>query len=404
MTSPARSGLRVTLLLAANAFAMGCIFASTVNYGSIVAIEALGLPNAAYSLILSVSSLVGAAAALALGYLSDRMPDRRLLVIGCALTGAVGLGLILLFRTQLAFIAAMCVLLPFGMAVFSQSFAYARAYYNREAPARAEFMNSVMRTIFAVAWTVLPPIVGWVAVSNGVFSVYGIAIAAYLASAAIFTLILMTPEGRVAGAPKAADGRSTAPAAAIDPAIMVGIGGLFLIMMATQITMVSTPLLVTITLGGSYADLGLYAGLAAGVELPFMLLWGYLLRWVPKYAIIAAAALLYGLYLYFLSRAGSVTEILWLQLLNGPATAALVSIPISYMQDAIRNRVGLSTSLLDVTRVAAVIASAGLFGLLTSASPDYPLMFVVAAGLAAGGAVILVAAHLFVGARPATAR
>lgn len=403
MTSPAPAGFRITALLAANAFFVGCIYASTINYGSIVAIEALGLPNAAYSAILSVSSLVGAAASLAMGYLSDRIPDRRLLVIGCALTGALGLVLILSFRTQLAFIIAMCAIMPFGTAVFSQSFAYARSFYNREAPARAEFMNSVMRTIFAVAWTVVPPIVGWVAVTNGVFSVYGIAVSAYIACAIVFTVILRTPEGRVASPQKAANANGTPAGPGIDPAIMAGIGGLLLILMASQINIVSTPLLITITLGGSYADLGWFAGLAAGIELPFMLLWGYLLRWVPKYLIIACAALLFGLYLFLLSCATSVTDILWLQLLNGPATAALVSIPISYMQDAIRHRVGLSTSLLDVTRVAAVIASAGLFGLLTSARPDYPLMFVAAALLATTGAVILVTAHRLLGAK-ATAR
>jgi hypothetical protein len=81
-----------------------------------------------------------------------------------------------------------------------------------------------------------------------------------------------------------------------------------------------------------------------------------------------------------------------------------LSIPISYMQDAIRNRVGLSTSLLDVVRVSSVIASAGLFALLTGTTADYPLLFAVAAGLAAGGAVILMGAHRLLAPRPATAR
>ena len=82
-----------------------------------------------------------------------------------------------------------------------------------------------------------------------------------------------------------------------------------------------------------------------------------------------------------------------------------MSIPISYMQEAIRNRVGLSTSLLDVVRVASVMASAGLFALITGSMPNYPLLFAVAAALAVGGAAILFAAHRIMPAlAPATSR
>ena len=56
--------------------------------------------------------------------------------------------------------------------------------------------------------------------------------------------------------------------------------------------------------------------------------------------------------LLLLSRAGSVAEVLWLQPLNGLTTAALMSIPLAYMQEAIKGRVGLSTSLFDVTCLA----------------------------------------------------
>lgn len=66
-----------------------------------------------------------------------------------------------------------------------------------------------------------------------------------------------------------------------------------------------------------------------------------------------------------------------------------------------RGRVGLSTSLLDVTYVASGLMSAGLFGLL--AAPDrYLDLFWVAGGLAALGAVVLVIAHNVV-ERPAVA-
>lgn len=388
--------LPVTGLIATGLFFTGVTYASTLNYGAIVGIDTLGIPNERYALLLMVASLVGAAASVALGYISDKVPDRRILVIGCALMGALGFGLIFLFRSPLAFVIATCVIMPFGGALFSQSFSFARSYYDRRAPARAEFMTSIFRTIFAGAWAIIPPFVGWIAATSGVFNVYAIAAAAYLVCALIYVILLGFADARIGALPRKADAAPQA-SARMEPAIMVGIVGVALIFLATYVNNVTVPLLITVTLKGSFSELGIFSGLAAALELPFMVLWGYALRWVSKHTLIVLAALLYAVYMLLLSRAGSVTEILWLQLINGPATAALMSIPISYLQDAIKGRRGLSTSLLDVVFVASSLAGAALFGALTAASPAYPVMFVVAAGASVLGAAILFVAHRVLG-------
>ena len=111
------------------------------------------------------------------------------------------------------------------------------------------------------------------------------------------------------------------------------------------------------------------------------------------------AAVLYAIYLLLLMRATSITDVLWLQLINGPAMAALMSIPMSYMQDAIRGRVGLSTSLLDIVYLVSSLTSAALFGAMTAATKDYHVVFAAAAGLAVSGAAVLFAAHRLMGAK-----
>jgi MFS family permease len=391
----------VTGLIATSLFFTGVTYASTLNYGAIVGIDALGISSGTYSLLLMVASIVSAAASVLLGYVSDKVPDRRILVIACAIAGAVGFGVIFLLRSPHAFIVATCVIMPFGGALLSQSFSFARSYLNTRNPARADFMISVLRTIFAVAWAIVPPFVGWIAATTTVFNIYGIAAAAYLVCGLIFAVMLANPAAKVGVLPKSADGTSSPGAkASIDPAVVAGIAGVVVIFTATYLNNIVAPLLITSTLKASFADLGLWAGLAAALELPFMLLWGYALKWVRKYGMIVAAALLYALYLVLLSRAGSVSDVLWLQLINGPATAALMSIPISYLQDAIRGRVGLSTSLLDVAFVISALVGAGIFGAVTATSPDYPLLLVIAAGLSGIGAAMLFAAHWLLGAKP----
>src|SRR6185369_12792933 len=120
--------LPVTTLIGTSLFFTGVTYASTLNYAAIVGIDTLGIPNAVYSMLLMAASLVGAAASVILGYVSDKLPDRRILVIACALLGALGFGLIFVLRNQIAFIAAVCVIMPLGGALFSQSFSFARAY------------------------------------------------------------------------------------------------------------------------------------------------------------------------------------------------------------------------------------------------------------------------------------
>ena len=93
--------------------------------------------------------------------------------------------------------------------------------------------------------------------------------------------------------------------ARIEPAILCGIVGVTLIFTAIQIRTVAIPLLITSTLRGSFADLGIFAGLAAALELPFMVAWGYALRWLGKHTIIICGALLYAVYLILMKRIGA---------------------------------------------------------------------------------------------------
>jgi MFS transporter, SET family, sugar efflux transporter len=396
--------LPVTPMVSASLFFTGITWASTLPYAAILAVDVLKIDNATYALLMTISSLVGAAASVMLGYLSDKVRDRRLIVIACACLGTLGFGLIYFLRSPLAYVIAYCVVMPFGFALFSQTFSYARTYYNLRAPQRAEFMNSVLRSIFTIAWVIVPPVAGWLAAAYTPFDLYGVSAAAYLGCAVIFGLMLADGSTQIGVNSKATDG-SAPPAAAsrIELPMLIGIAGVFLIKTAIGVHVTTAPLAITNDLGGTLADVGIYAALAAFLEIPCMLAWGLAAQRVPKWAIIVVAALLYGVYMLLLSRAGSVIELFWLQGLNAIATSALLSITISYMQDAIRGRVGLSTSLLDVVGVGSNMSAAGIFAIVTIGGAYLPI-FIVSGSLSIGGALILVLAHAVVARRLTIAR
>jgi MFS transporter, SET family, sugar efflux transporter len=379
--------LPVTAFIAASLFFTGVTYAATLPYAGIVAIDALHISNIDYAWILVAGSLVSALAAVSLGHISDKVRDRRLIIIATALLGALGNGLIYAVRDPLAYIVAFCVIMPFGGALFSQTFSFARVHYDTHQPDRATFMVTMLRTVFVVAWVVIPPIAGWIAAATSVFEVFALAMAAYLVCAAIF-FVLPRRE------PYAPDLSQPAaqPARSIETSMLIGIGGVVLVNVAVRLNGTAAPLAIVANFGGTLPDVGFYAALAAFLEVPCMIAWGYAARRFRKHTLIVVGTLIFGLYLILLTQARTVSDVLWLQGFNAVSTAALMSIPISYMQDAIKGRVGLSTSLLDVTYVISGLLSAALFA-ITTTEGDYVGAFGAGAALCVAGAAILFLGH-----------
>jgi SET family sugar efflux transporter-like MFS transporter len=382
----------VTAMLGASVFCSGVTFAATMPYGAIVGIETLGLSNEHYAALVSISSVVGALVTMLIGYASDRLPDRRILVLIAAVAGATGMGLIYLGRSQMAFIIAITVIWPFGFAMFSQNFAYVRVYYNERAPERAHFMITALRTVFSVAWVIVPPLAGYVAAQYSVFDVFLASALAYLACGVIFAIMMTDPTTRIAAAPIAKP-EGTGRRGLLPTPIMAGLVGILIINVAMRLVGLSMPLSIVTRLGGNVGDVGIYAGIAAALEIPFMLMWGYLGRWLTREAIIIGNGLLLGVYILLVSQARSVMDVFLLQAINGVAAAALLSVTISYMQDAIKGRVGLSTSLMDVVGISATLGGAAVFGVL-SAGGDYQLVLLAASGIAIAGGLVMLAGNI----------
>ncbi|WP_404405617.1 MFS transporter [Pelagibacterium halotolerans] len=382
----------ISAILATTVFLSGASFASTAPYRAIVGVETLGLSNAIYALVMVLNALGGAAAALALGWFSDMVGDRRWLVLICAVVGGLGFGFIWAFQTPIAYIIAFCLLVPFGNALFSQSFSYSRAYYDKIDAKRSEFMMSILRSLFTVAWVVMPPLAGWIAAETSSFSVFGLAAAMHVGSTLLIGLLFAQPKARI-GVPRHTGSIADAvdlPKATIAPGHRIGIVGVTLARVALQINMTVLPLIILRDLSGSLADVGINAAVAAAIEVPFMIGWGYLAMRMPKETILAISCAIFALYMVLMAVAQSVLQVLMLQGIAAIAIAALMSITISYLQEAIKGRVGLSTSLMDVTQVLSVMGASAVFALNPGAL--YAPLMGVAALLSIAAALLLIAA------------
>lgn len=386
--------LPVTALLGANMFFSGVTYAATMPYATLVGVDTLGLSPAWFATVMSTGAILGTFVSLGLGYLSDKLPDRRLLVLFTAVAGILAHGLIYLWPTQLAFAIAMALIMPFAGACYGQSFGYVRVYYLNHRADRADFMVTALRTVFTVAWIIVPPLAGWVAAEFSIFDVYLASSLSYAVIALIFALLMSHKATAVQmPTPVRAEGASLLSVFALRPGTLAGLIGLVIMTGAMRVLTLTVSLFIVTDLGGTVTDVGLYAGITAATEAPLMLLLAYLTTRMTKETLLAAAGVVMAVFIGLTSQLTSVGALFWLLALNGLGTAALMSVNISYVQDAIRGRVGLSTSLMDVVAIAANLLGAAGFGVLASGG-DYRFTLMVAAGLSVVGAGIMAGGNL----------
>ena len=391
---PVSVRMPVTALLGANMFFSGITYAATMPYASLVGVDTLGMSPGWFATVMSTGAIVGVFVSLGLGYLSDKLPDRRLLVLITALAGILAHGLIYFFPTQVSFAVAMGLIMPLAGASYGQSFGYIRVYYLKHRPEKADFWVTSLRTVFTLAWIVVPPLAGWLAAEYSIFDVYLASSLSYAAMAGIFALLMTDRTTAVQmPAPVRAEGASILSVFALRPGILAGLAGLIVMVGAMRLLTLSVSLFIVSDLGGTVTDVGFYAGITAAVEAPCMMLLAWLTTRLSKETILAAAGLVMAVFIGLTSMLTSMTALYWLLLLNGLGTAALMSVNIPYIQDAIKGRVGLSTSLMDIVAIGANLMGAAGFGIL-AAGGNYRLALGVAAGLSLLGATIMALGNL----------
>lgn len=384
----------VTALLGLNMFFSGVTYAATLPYASLVGVDTLGLTPAWFASIMSIGAVLGTFVSLGLGFLSDKLRDRRLLVLLTALAGLLAHGLIFAFPAQWSFAVAMALIMPVAGACYGQCFGYIRVYYVRQDPGRADFMVTAMRTVFTLAWIVVPPVAGWVAGQFSIIYVYLASSVSYGAIALIFLGLMTIPATAVQiQAPPRPEGASLLSAFALPFGTLAGLIGLIVMTAAMRILSFTVSLFIVSDLGGTVGDVGLYAGITAAVEAPCMILLAYLTTKLSKETLLAAAGVVMAAFIGMVSILTDISALYWLLILNGLGTAALMSVNIAYVQDAIKGRVGLSTSLMDVVAIAANLLGASAFGLLTSGG-DYRFALMVGALVSLLGAAIMALGNL----------
>ena len=146
--------------------ALAFTYASTVPYQSIIGISELGMSDGAYSALVFFAAVVNVAISLTLGIWSDRLTERRPLVLALSIAGMIGFGSIALIHSPTVFIFSVLFLVPMSNSTYSLLFASVRARTNQLARSEAVAITSTVRALYSGSWAVAPGLVGLALVTS----------------------------------------------------------------------------------------------------------------------------------------------------------------------------------------------------------------------------------------------
>lgn len=363
----------------------GAFLASVSPYVSTIAVNTFGLGNAGLALVLVVASLVSVASSVGFGIRADQKASRRRLALLATSAMLLGTGAVLVAGTAPAFVLAHALALPLSMVFFGHVFALARQASGAYPPASRHTILALLRAQLSLSFAVALAF-WWLVFSRGTGLMVIYPVAALIAAAMLVLTLRRWPRD---GATRWQDTRSglsfrAALGELSHRAVLGRVVALGTVSGAATLYMVLIGLVMAATPGRGPADVALYVGIVAALEVPFMLLLPLIARRAPRNTLIFAGTLIYITHLVAMPLLAG-TPLVWLLVLPAGAGGALVlTLPIAYLQDLLGARPGAGASLMAVQRLAGDIFAAGAFALGTAIS-GYALAAMIGAGLAVAG-------------------
>ncbi|MCU0905290.1 MAG: hypothetical protein MUE83_15700 [Tabrizicola sp.] len=345
----------------------GAVVCSFGPYFSTLAVNSYGFGDHGYAILLALSSLVSVAASVIGGIRADQTANRRKVTLTAVLSLILGTGLMTVTPGPWVFALAAAFLIPISSITFGQVFALARLAATRHPEDARDGIMAVIRALFAAPFIIVLPL--WSVAFAAGASVTLIFPVAVLLSAAMLAAVLRLwpadgstpwddrPSGLTFRAALAEMGRLPIAARVIALGAVTG---------ASTVYMAIISLVMIPEVARNAADVALYVGLVAGLEVPFMLLLPGLTRGIPRTRLIFAGAALYGIHVALLPvLAGS--SLVWLLVIPAAIGGAVtLTVPIAYLQDLLADRPGAGASLMAVQRLAGDVIAAACFAIGTT--------------------------------------
>jgi MFS transporter, SET family, sugar efflux transporter len=335
------SNLRIFAIILVSS---GIVWSSTTPFLTILGIEHLKLSADTMSLLLFISGLATLIFGVLITSSFDLLKNPVPVAFFTLACGALGYGAIWLAPSPIVFFAVYVALIPVSSTTFDLLFACIRSELNAVDPGGANATSSTIRSLYALTWILVPIAVGFVVARTNVISAWLIG---GLASALCLPLLLF-----IKGTFGTSKVGASHPVSILNvwrqvisvPVVMTVLPVSFM-GSSQRLAGLVLPLVMLDRFKASAADVGLFVGLTAALEIPCMLAWAKVSQYYSVKSSLCVGAFFFAAFLLILGSADNLNVLYAAALINAAGLAAILSIPISYFHEKVLERPGLGSSM-----------------------------------------------------------
>jgi SET family sugar efflux transporter-like MFS transporter len=333
--------------------------------------------------------LTAVVAIQASGRLSDRLPDRRLLIAVAGVAGALGSLCLAVLRDYVALLVTETAFLSVSGLGFTQMFAYANEFAKAHGRPVTAF-TAWMRSVFSAAWVIGPPAGLYLLTRFGFGPLYLFTAGLSLGSAALGAWGLRrapVPPASAETKPEGGGMRALAPG--LPRRTWLLLGTVVTVGVVSQMYLIDIALHVTKDLHLGAQLVGWMAGICAALEIPVMIVVGRVADRLGKRRVLLAAMAAAAAFFCLLPVARSAAALLALQVLNAAWVGIAMSIPMIMLQEEAPGGAGSSSALYSSAFMSAGLLAGAITGVTADAVGYGGVFWVCAALCAVGGGLLL---------------
>lgn len=309
----------------------------------------------------SVNSLIAMALSQVVAHYSDRYPNRKQIIMFSCFMQILGCLLFAFNRDYYLLLTLGTLIVGLGASATSQIFAFAREQRIRQRQDSAMF-SSLLRAQLSLAWVIGPPIAYFVSAHWGFAAMYLSAAVIFLISLLLATFFL--PQAVTLNAKNTDTSKRNRDKPGDYRSIIFLFLACLLALTCNSMMFINLPIYLTETLSLDKSLAGTMMGLAAGIEIPVMIIVGWLGKYLSKKNLMLIS-LFFGICYYIgLNTAQLPWQFLALQLFNGIFIGILASIGMLYFQDLLPHKMGTATTLFNNTGSASWITAGPIAGII----------------------------------------
>jgi len=286
-----------------------------------------------------------------LGYWSDKLPDRRPLLIMGMFSGGVACYIFASSPSYEISLMAAITFYSLAFASIAQTFAHARDYAEQNLKRTDIIMfNSVLRAFAAFAW-VGGPAIGYLSIDKIGFDQHYLLVATLYFLGGFISWLRLPKVRKTAQQVQDDTGKN-------NEVILIALIAFSLIFSCNQTYLIALPLYITNELALDANWAGWLMGTAAAIEIPIMIFAGWLGKKFPLSSLVCIGAIA-PIFLYIgFWFADDIWILFPLQLGNALMIGFIAGLGMTWFQDLMPNRLGAASALFwNTTNIGNIIGA-----------------------------------------------